>query len=134
LVIGYYLVIGKLVIDYFVDMNTKRCDIILPTCGQAGLIRDCIESLIRSTRYPYRLIAIDNGSSVEASAYLNDISKSGRLDMALINPQGFVIRDARSEDSNERIELNITEAGRYVIAVWGYDDAQNTYDIELSVL
>ena len=67
-------------------MNAKRCDIILPTCGQAGLIRDCIESLILSTRYPYRLIAIDNGSSDEASGYLRDVSKSGRLDMILIKP------------------------------------------------
>lgn len=61
-------------------------------------------------------------------------NSKGDLDMALINPQGFVIRDARSEDSNERIDLTITEAGRYVIAVWGYDDAVNTYDIDLQIL
>lgn len=58
----------------------------------------------------------------------------GDLDMALINPKGFVIRDARSEDSNERIEYNVGEAGRYVFAVWGYDDALNTYDIDFQLL
>lgn len=67
-------------------MNAKRCDIILPTCGQDGLIKKCIESLIRSTKYPYRLIVIDNGSPEEVSLYLDNISKSGRLDMVLIRP------------------------------------------------
>ena len=67
-------------------MNVKRCDILLPTCGQLTLIKACIESLIRSTNYPYRLIAIDNGSSKEASCYLKDIYVSGRLDMVLIKP------------------------------------------------
>ena len=67
-------------------MNVKRCDIILPTCGQASLIKDCIESLIRSTSYPCRLIAIDNGTSEEASAYLKEMSTSGELDMILIKP------------------------------------------------
>ncbi len=67
-------------------MNIKRCDIILPTCGQVKLIKDCIESLIASTKYPYRLIAIDNGSSAEASDYLRKISASGKLDMILLKP------------------------------------------------
>ena len=68
-------------------MNIKRCDIILPTCGQIGFIRNCIESLIKTTKYPYRLIAIDNGSSEEASRYLKDMSTSGSLDMVLIKPE-----------------------------------------------
>ena len=68
-------------------MSVKRCDIILPTCGQIGFIRDCIESLIRTTQYPYRLIVIDNGSSEEASGYLKEVAASGRLDMILIKPE-----------------------------------------------
>lgn len=67
-------------------MYKDRCDIILPTCGQTNLIRDCIESLIKYTRYPYRLIAIDDGNSAEASRLLEDFVKSGRLDMILIKP------------------------------------------------
>lgn len=68
-------------------MSVKRCDIILPTCGQIDLIRDCIESLIAKTKYPYRLIVIDNGNSSEASSYLRGLSASGRLDMILIKPE-----------------------------------------------
>lgn len=68
-------------------MTVKRCDIILPTCGQIGFIRNCIESLIKTTRYPYRLIVIDNGNIEEASRYLKDMSTSGLLDMILIKPE-----------------------------------------------
>ncbi|MDD5428201.1 MAG: glycosyltransferase family 2 protein [Candidatus Omnitrophica bacterium] len=68
-------------------MTVRRCDIILPTCGQTELIKNCIESLIGSSDYPCRLIAIDNGNSEEASAYLKKMAKSGRLDMILIKPE-----------------------------------------------
>ena len=67
-------------------MSVKRCDIIVPTCDQPELIRNCVESLIGSTKYPYRLIVIDNGTSIEASRYLKDMSVSGKPDMVLIKP------------------------------------------------
>lgn len=63
-----------------------RCDIILPTCEQVGLIRNCIESLIRHTKYPVRLIAIDDGKFEESSELLRGYAKSGRIDMILIKP------------------------------------------------
>lgn len=68
-------------------MNVKRCDIIVPTCAQPKLIRNCIESLIGSSEYPCRLIVIDNGKSEEADNYLKSVSESGRLDMILIKPE-----------------------------------------------
>lgn len=68
-------------------MNVKRCDIILPTCGQGGLIKGCIESLIRHTKYPYRLIAIDNAVSGDTSKLLEEYSASGRLEMVLVKPK-----------------------------------------------
>ena len=67
-------------------MNIKRCDIIIPTYGQPVFLKYCIESLIACTRYPYRLIVIDNGGSEEASRYLKNMSTSGRLDMILVKP------------------------------------------------
>ncbi len=57
----------------------------------------------------------------------------GDLDMALLDPKGFVIRTARSEDNNERIEYSVTQPGTYVIGIWGYDGAVNTYDVEYFV-
>lgn len=67
-------------------MNAKRCDIILPTCGQGGFIKGCIESLVKHTKYPYRLIVIDNAVKGEMSDLLDRYSKSGSLDMVLIKP------------------------------------------------
>ncbi|MFA6321082.1 MAG: glycosyltransferase family 2 protein [Candidatus Omnitrophota bacterium] len=68
-------------------MTVRRCDIIMPTCGQAEMIKNCVESLIGSSDYPYRLIAIDNGNSPEATSYLKETASSGRLDMILIKPE-----------------------------------------------
>jgi len=65
----------------------ERCDIIMPTCDQIGLVRDCIESLISSTKYPYRLIVINNGKSSEAGEYLRSMAGSGRLNMELLEPR-----------------------------------------------
>ncbi|MDD3905587.1 MAG: glycosyltransferase [Candidatus Omnitrophica bacterium] len=67
-------------------MSVKRCDIILPTCGQSGAVKNCIRSLVRTTGYPYRLIVIDNGSPEEIKGYLKDISRAGKIDMILIEP------------------------------------------------
>jgi GT2 family glycosyltransferase len=64
----------------------ERCDIILPTCGEKGFVRDCIESLIKSTRYPYRLIVIDNGATGRAAEYLDSMARSGRIAMELLKP------------------------------------------------
>ncbi len=68
-------------------MSVKRCDIILPTCDQPGLLKDCIESLIRTTKYPFRLVVIDNGKSRESAEYLNGMLDSGKLDIVLIKPE-----------------------------------------------
>ncbi|MBN2453521.1 MAG: glycosyltransferase [Candidatus Omnitrophica bacterium] len=65
-------------------MNAGRCDIILPTCGHGGLVRGCIESLIKHTKYPCRLIVIDNSCGGDISGLLEKYSRSGKLDMVLL--------------------------------------------------
>lgn len=76
-------------------------------------------------------VTLNSGQSLIVEAQFKH--SDGDLDMALLDPKGFVIRDARSEDSNERIEYAVTQSGDYVIAVWGYDGAVNTYDLEYFV-
>lgn len=63
-----------------------RCDIIIPTCAQDQLIKGCIESLMRSTRYPYRVILIDNSTSEEMGRYLKEMTKTGKLELEIIRP------------------------------------------------
>ena len=58
---------------------------------------------------------------------------NGDLDMALLDPDGLVVRTSRTDTSDEKIEIIITKSGRYVLAVWGFDGAINTYTIDLSI-
>ena len=68
-------------------MNYRdSCDIILPTCGDLKLVRDCVESLIRSTSYPYRLIVVYNTSQKEALEYLRVLAASGKTEIKIIEP------------------------------------------------
>jgi len=47
-----------------------RCDIIIPIWNQRQHTEACLESLVRNTSYPYRLILVDNGSDPETREYL----------------------------------------------------------------
>ncbi len=51
-----------------------RCDIIIPIWNQKILTAKCIESIIRYTDFPYRLILVDNGSEPETKTYLERLA------------------------------------------------------------
>jgi len=61
-----------------------RCDIVLPIWNKKELTRDCIESIIKNTSYPYRVILIDNASRSETKEYLEGLKQDNRLDVLLI--------------------------------------------------
>ena len=61
-----------------------KCDIIIPVWNQLGLTRDCIEYLFKNTRYPFRLIIIDNGSEKEVYQYLKKLSQARSEQLTLI--------------------------------------------------
>ena len=46
------------------------CDIIIPIWNQLLYTKDCLEHILRNTKYPYRLILIDNASDPETKEYL----------------------------------------------------------------
>lgn len=50
-----------------------KCDIIIPVWNQFHFTRDCIEHIIKNTRYPYRLILIDNASDADTKNYLEKL-------------------------------------------------------------
>ena len=69
-----------------------RCDIIIPVWNQREHTRRCVESIKKSTRYPYRLILIDNGSQQETRDYLAGFASENR-DVQLIQNRvnlGFI--------------------------------------------
>lgn len=58
----------------------------------------------------------------------------GDLELALFDPQGKLLDDSRSEDSNEKVQVSSLAAkGTYIIAVWGFKDAEADYELDLTV-
>ncbi|MFH1190128.1 MAG: glycosyltransferase family 2 protein [Candidatus Omnitrophota bacterium] len=46
------------------------CDIIIPIWDQMAFTKDCLEHIVKNTRYPYRLILVDNASGKDTEEYL----------------------------------------------------------------
>lgn len=57
-------------------MTPKKCDIIIPVWDQLESTEKCLSALRDNTRYPYRLIIVDNASSGPAKAFLDGIRDS----------------------------------------------------------
>ena len=57
-----------------------KCDIIIPIWNQLDYTMDCILSIVKNTKYPYRLILVDNASDIETKNYLK----------SLVGPGGFL--------------------------------------------
>jgi len=57
----------------------QHCDIIIPVWNQRKYTRDCIESIFSNTKYPYKIILVDNASSSETVEYLEGLRGDKRL-------------------------------------------------------
>lgn len=62
----------------------KKCDIIIPVWNQLEVTRVCLDSLIKNTDFPYRLIIIDNNSEKETEKYLSDFRDAHQDKVLLI--------------------------------------------------
>jgi len=61
-----------------------KCDIIIPVWNQLEATQGCVESIIKKTTYPYRLILVDNGSGPETKAYLEGLKNKGTPEVTLV--------------------------------------------------
>lgn len=71
----------------------ERCDIVIPVWDNLELTRECVDSIEKHTRFPYRLIIIDNASSTPTKEYLESLKKKDADKFAIIRNaenQGFV--------------------------------------------
>jgi len=84
-----------------------KCDIIIPVWNLKDYTERCVESIIRNTECPYRLIIIDNGSEKETKEYLEGLREEVRLSgYTLIRNeenQGYTIA------TNQGLELSDAE-------------------------
>ena len=71
----------------------KKCDIIIPIWNQPEATASCIDGVIKNTRYPHRLILVDNGSGEETRGYLDSLKAKGNAEMDIVRNernQGFI--------------------------------------------
>ena len=61
-----------------------KCDIIIPVWNQPASTRECVEAIVRTTGYPYRLILIDNGSDLETKRYLEALKNRNSPEVLLV--------------------------------------------------
>jgi len=61
-----------------------KCDIIMPILNQLEYTKACIEHIEKKTRYPYRLILIDNGSEADTKEYLESLARRSDIEAELI--------------------------------------------------
>jgi GT2 family glycosyltransferase/predicted Zn-dependent protease len=54
-------------------VGDELASIIIPCCNEAACTRLCLDSLLRNTRPPYELILVDNGSTDETPALLEEV-------------------------------------------------------------
>ena len=59
-------------------------DIIIPVWNQMQLTKECIDSIIRHTSLPYRLIIIDNGSQGQTKEYLEGLTRDNEILVTLL--------------------------------------------------
>ncbi len=89
--------------------NGVKCDIVIPVWNELEITKNCIESIISSTRFPHSLIIIDNGSNALVADYLNSLR--GKIkDLSIITNQqnlGYVkaINQGFKESSAEFVCL-----------------------------
>jgi len=69
------------------------------------------------------------------NAVINFTSSNGDLDLQLLNPAGAVVASSTSAISNtETVNHVATVAGRFVLRVFGYQGAVNTYQLQLTIV
>jgi GT2 family glycosyltransferase len=91
------------------------CDIVLLVYDQLDYTRGCIESIIKNTDYPYRLIIVDNGSVlVSTRDYLSEISN-------LYPDRVVILRNPVNQGYVKAVNLGIAATDREFVCVISND-------------
>ncbi|GEM_PF-984592 len=73
-------------------MQLPSCDIILLSWNNPHLLKNCVESVLKNTDSPARLIIVDNGSDAQTVRYLQSLKGTASLPVEILyNPtnEGF---------------------------------------------
>lgn len=67
------------------EKTPLKCDIILPVYNQCEVTKKCIESIIRNTDTPYRLIIVSNGKDPKTKRFLSGIEARSDIEVTLVH-------------------------------------------------
>jgi len=67
------------------NLEDYKCDIILPVCDQYDFTKNCIESIMKNTDTPYRLIVINNGTNPNTKKLLDDLEQNKEIETTIIH-------------------------------------------------
>ncbi len=65
-------------------MQLPFCDIILLSWNNPYLLKNCVESVLKNTRSPARLIIVDNGSDAQTVRYLRSLKGTASLPVEIL--------------------------------------------------
>ena len=71
----------------------SSCDIVIPVWNRPEDLKVCIDSIGKNTRYPHRLLIVDNASGPETRNYIDDLKKTLGERLTLIRNEenlGFI--------------------------------------------
>ncbi len=83
-----------------------RCDIVIPVWNMKELTEQCVNSVVRRTSFPYRLIIVDNASGKETREYLEGLAKRKDIDVRLIRNEENL---GNSKGANQGIRASDAE-------------------------
>lgn len=61
-----------------------RCDIIVPVWNELAATKECVDSIVKNTAYPHKLIIVDNGSDRGTAGYLAGLKARADIDVNVI--------------------------------------------------
>lgn len=56
-----------------------RCDIVIPVYDQLEYTKECVDSILKYTRFPHRVIIVDDSSKKETADYLDSLAAAGKV-------------------------------------------------------
>jgi len=89
-------------------MPGPLCDIVIPVWNQKEATEKCILSIVENTRYPYRIVIVDNGSDQDTALVLEAFTRKDDLPVRFIRNkenEGFIkaVNKGVSQSTSEYI-------------------------------
>ena len=91
-----------------------HCDIVLPVWNQPEATEACIDSVVKNTGYPYRLVIIDNASDHKTAAYLVGLQERFKKEVILL-------RNAKNEGFIKAVNKGIAHSKGEFICILNND-------------